>query len=157
MQVLTRRLIVVGTIALFGAAAGLTLGQFVAGPEAIGNHGTNEASSLDAGFMAEVDNGADQQGYVAQSGPSSYNCQGCDAHLHDDMIAGDDVAPADVTPLPPYRSEDAPVAPLVGAGASVRRDVPGGNPGLPGLTAPTLVVPQPESPKPDQPPALWED
>jgi hypothetical protein len=140
MQVIHRRLIVISAIALFGAAAGLTLGHFVAGPESNSSGGVNESYGLDTGLMSAEGNVADGRDSPARSGPTSYTCEGCDTRLHNDMVGGNDMAPADVEPLPPYRSEDATAAPRAGLTPSSRRDMPTVSPRSPGPAAPSPAI-----------------
>jgi len=115
MQVAARRLIVVSAISLFGASTGVALGNFAAG----GSRGTG-ADEI-AAYMTMVD-GAEGTAPAAQgdpadlairNGPSSYQCEGCDASRYNSMI---DTIVADIAPLPRYQSQDAPLP-------AVRQDV----------------------------------
>ncbi len=157
MQVITRRLIVISAIAIFGAGAGLTLGHFVAGPETSNSSGMNEIFGLDTGLVPSEQNLTGGVDFPDRSGPTSYTCEGCDARLHNDMVGGNDMAPADVEPLPPYRSEDAPVAPRAGLAPVPRRDIPVTSPRLPGLASPTPAVTPPERPKMESRPVVPAD
>lgn len=164
MQVAMRRLIIVGAIAVGGAVAGLALGNFVSGGPKM--TGLEELSAYNSMFEAS-DNGASdadaQTGFAARSGPNSYQCEGCDARLHNDMMPAG-ASEADTTPLPPYRSDDAAV-PLPPAAVPASAALPGGRPVLtrmpstPGalsatsgrIVAPaadrTIVAPPPSSPQ----------
>jgi len=120
MQVATRRLIIVSAIALFGATAGIALGNFVArGPKISGTDElANYSAAFDMNSQAPQTDDPDRT-LAAQSGPSHYNCTGCDAALYNENVGGNDM-PASTEPLPPYRVEETQEA-------AVRRDT------LPGL------------------------
>lgn len=139
MQPVTRRLIVISAIAMFGAAAGVSLGSFVTGPETNASSGMNEMFGLDGGFVTGGDNVVDSDGFADRAGPSSYNCVGCDARLHDDIMPGNDMATANIEPYPPYRSEDAPISPRAPITPAQRRDALSAGVSLPGSTAPAPV------------------
>jgi hypothetical protein len=142
MQVATRRLIIVSAIGLFGATAGIALGNFVArGPKISGMDELASYSStlvMNSQDAAPVDD--PDPTVAAQAGPNHYNCTGCDASLYNDVVGGGDMA-ASTEPLPPYQVEEEPAAPA-------RRDEAGlpprhGPP--PGSAAPTglFAIPVP--------------
>ncbi len=114
MKVIARRLTVIGAVALSGAAAGVALGDFVARP------GMSRPSAMDMtteAAGARFDDPLDpvalaRPARAAPVGPSSYSCEGCDARLHDDMMADDAISFADVEPLPAYRPEEGMVPEL---------------------------------------------
>lgn len=102
MQVMTRRLLVISAIALGGGMSGLALGNFVAGSER--TSGADELASFvqssnsqDAAMLE--DPAFANPASAAPTGPTSYDCKGCDAGLHarDDVV---DLSP--VEPMPPY-------------------------------------------------------
>ncbi len=152
MQVATRRLIIVSTIALFGASAGVTLGNFVAGGPTLS--GMEELADYSSSFVTdgkEAGLADPDPGFAERAGPRHYDCTGCDASLYHDVVdAGD---PADWTqPVPPYQSEDAalPSTPPDAPPSAPRRGTPPGSaapaalfatPVLPSAT-PVSTVPQ---------------
>ena len=102
MQVVTRRLLVICAIALGGGMSGLALGNFVAGSER--RSGADELAAFvqsNAFEATAVEDGAAfaDPVTVSRTGPTSYDCQGCDAGLHarNDVV---DLSP--VEPMPPY-------------------------------------------------------
>lgn len=102
MQVMTRRLLVISAIALCGGMTGLALGNFVAGSER--PSGAQELASFVQSNAFEDASMGDDPAFsnpapAVRNGPTSYDCQGCDAGLHtrDDVV---DLSP--VEPLPPY-------------------------------------------------------
>lgn len=109
MNVVARRLIVIGIIAASGTAAGLALGNFVAGPETFGRRGMNESDLMDinASMVPDEEAVTGSAGFADRPGPSSYNCVGCDAHPYNE--ATPDSGAIDTAPMPPYQSEDAPL------------------------------------------------
>ena len=102
MQVMTRRLLVISAIALGGGMTGLALGNFVAGSERRSGAdelaGFVQSNAFEASEVAEDSAFADPV-TVSRTGPTSYDCQGCDAGLHarNDVV---DLSP--VEPMPPY-------------------------------------------------------
>lgn len=105
-----RRLIVISAISVFGATAGVALGNFAAGGS--GSRGASEFADYSA-FLAIGDDapdaGEDKADFAARTGPSSYHCEGCDASLYNDMIDGQ---VAELLPLPAYHTQDAPLPPV---------------------------------------------
>ena len=102
MQVMTRRLLVISAIALGGGMTGLALGNFVAGSER--TSGAQELASFVQSSNAQDAAMLDDPPFAspasaAPTGPTSYDCKGCDAglHTHDDVV---DLSP--VEPMPPY-------------------------------------------------------
>jgi hypothetical protein len=130
MHVALRRLIIVGAISLFGTTAGVTLGNFVAGgPKLTGAEELVNYTSM-LGFDgndSQADTVSDPD-FARQAGPGAYECQGCDARLHNDIIPAD-TASADLAPLPAYHVEDAPLPP--------RRDVV--PPAMPSASVPEVA------------------
>jgi hypothetical protein len=126
MQGTIRRLIIVGAVSFFGAAAGVALGNFVAGgPRLTGLEELalfNAMSAATTAVRAEAPAG--RAGGRSPGGPTSYHCEGCDAQLYP---AIDITAVADTMPLPPYVPHDTdlstpgvterPMARSTGAGA----------------------------------------
>lgn len=109
MQTAMRRLIVIIAIAAIGSGAGLALGSFVAGDSRPSGAEELEAYSRSIAMGNESGPSADlaRTGFTAQSGPSSYVCDGCDARLYDDVVSDPADMAADLAPLPPYRAEEA--------------------------------------------------
>jgi hypothetical protein len=106
MQVTTRRVLVISAIAIGGALSGLAIGNFVAGgPKLDGASALANYSDLFApdNAVGSSDVSADD-GFAAEAGPSNYQCQGCDAHLTNDMVNGN---AAETEPLPPDVPDDA--------------------------------------------------
>ena len=102
MQVVTRRLLVICAIALGGAMSGLALGNFVAVSERRSGADALAAFVQSNAFeAAAVEDGAAfaDPVTVSRSGPTSYDCQGCDAGLH---ARNDSVDLSPVEPMPPY-------------------------------------------------------
>lgn len=119
-----RRLIIVGAIALCGAAAGVAVGNFAAGGQGR-QSGAEELANYSSAFKADEPAKADptdDPGFAQRAGPSSYDCKGCDSHAYNDMMPAGDYAPAQTDPIPAYRVEDAPLPPR--AGLAGRRDAP---------------------------------
>lgn len=104
MKIIARRMIVIGAIAISGAATGVALGDFAARP------GPGRAPAVDETVTARFDDPLDpvavaRPAMAASAGPTSYHCEGCDAGLHDDLVTEDAASFADVEPLPLYRPE----------------------------------------------------
>jgi len=102
MQVLTRRLLVISAIALGGGLSGLALGNFVAGGER--RSGADELAAFVQSNAFEASEMAEDRAFadpvrVSPTGPTSYDCQGCDAGLH---ARNDSVDLSPVEPMPPY-------------------------------------------------------
>ena len=114
MQVMSRRLLVFGAIALAGGMSGLALGNFVAGGER--KSGADELASFVESNAFEEAGMADDPAFadpvtVARTGPTSYDCQGCDAGLHarDDAV---DLSPVEMMPpYDPYADTEPPAWP----------------------------------------------
>ena len=114
MQVMSRRLLVIGAIALAGGMSGLTLGNFVAGGER--KSGAEELAAFVQSNAFEAAGVADDPALIdpvmrARTGPTSYECQGCDAGLHarDDVV---DLSPVEMMPpYDPYAETEPPAWP----------------------------------------------
>ena len=141
MQVAIRRLIIVSAISLFGASAGIALGNFVAaGPKATGmeelaNYNSSFDTSVAQGRSAEA-----ESGFAGRAGPNHYDCKGCDASLYNDVVPGDSAALTE--PLPPYQAEE-PAEP------ALRSDASGSAPrrgAAPGQAAPVAYLATPVLP-----------
>lgn len=143
MQVATRRLIIVSIIALFGASAGITLGNFVAGgPKLSGAEELINYSSPLVVDGKEAQLGGPDPGFAERAGPRHYDCTGCDASLYNEVVAVGDDSAALTQPLPPYQTEDAAVP-------SARPDAPGSTPRRgtpPGSAAPVALLASPVLP-----------
>ncbi|HWJ70491.1 MAG TPA: hypothetical protein VNS79_10640 [Sphingobium sp.] len=136
MQHIVRRLIVIGAVVMSGAAAGVALGDFVARPGPGRPPDVAAAPAPAARFDDPLDPVVAAAPVRAASvGPSSYSCEGCDARLHEDEVAGE-AAFADVEPLPAYRPQEDVVPerpPVRQAAVTPRVQVPGIT--LPGIDA----------------------
>ena len=114
MQVMTRRLLVISAIALGGGMTGLALGNFVAGSER--RSGADELAAFVQSNAFEAAGVEDDPAFAdpvtaSRTGPTSYDCQGCDAGLHarDDSV---DLSPVEpMPPYDPYADEEPPVRP----------------------------------------------
>jgi hypothetical protein len=106
MQVTTRRVLVISAIAIGGALSGLAIGHFVAGGPRLdgGSELANYSALFTGGNAAGSTDGQGDDGFAAEAGPSNYQCQGCDAHLTNDMVNGN---AAETEPLPPDVPDDA--------------------------------------------------
>jgi len=101
-------MLVIGAIALVGGGAGVSLGSFVAGAPERAGAGNASVAAVDLGTFpaGKVE---DRVAVPRDLAPRGYSCEGCDAGLHNDMVALDDGI---LAPLPPYHSEDKVLLPL---------------------------------------------
>ncbi|MBB5986962.1 hypothetical protein [Sphingobium lignivorans] len=110
MQRTARRLFTVGVIAFLGAVGGVMLGNFVAGGAATrGQDELADYSRMLEGMAADVTSVAAtaDRSFAPRPGPTSYECEGCDASLYDSAAA--QVVDLMVPVMPHYAPEEPPV------------------------------------------------
>ncbi len=136
-----RRVLTVSASIALGATGGVLLGNF-----ALSGVGAQSALTGAEELRALGGNSAAGE---AQSrtdlSPERYECQGCDASPINQAAMADGWQPFDSRPLPPYRSEDAPLPPpppqavrlpvLAADRDAARPDVPPAVRGVPVLAA----------------------
>lgn len=124
MRKLGRQLIVMGAVVLSGAGVGIALGAFAVQSGPSRSPGGDERALAAPGFDDPLNSVvASPSAPLTPAGPASYSCQGCDAGLHDDIVADE---AADVPPLADYRPEEGivPEQPVRQAAAPPRVPVP---------------------------------
>ncbi|BAK67608.1 hypothetical protein SLG_29330 [Sphingobium sp. SYK-6] len=110
MQRTARRLFTVGVIAFLGAVGGVMLGNFVAGGAASrGQDELADYSRMLETMTAEPKSltAAADRSFAPRPGPTSYECEGCDASLYDSAAA--QVVDLMVPVMPHYAPEEPPV------------------------------------------------
>jgi hypothetical protein len=108
MKPMAGNLAIAGAVLLCGAIGGVTLGNFVAAGGRMS--GAEELATYFSDSGAPGSSGEDElpANPMPHSGPTSYECEGCDAKLHPEPKVPD---VADYLPLPAYEVLDLPVPP----------------------------------------------
>ena len=108
MQISARYLAIIGAISLSGAMGGIVLGNYAASGER--SSGLDElAGFVPPGAGEDISSDSVYDGDLgSRSGPTSYQCDGCDAQLHParDPIEQFEAPALDM--IPPYEVYDPP-------------------------------------------------
>jgi hypothetical protein len=138
MKPMAGNLAIAGAALLFGTIGGVTLGNFVAAGGRVSGAEELAAYFSESGAASSTHEDEFATAPIQRSGPTSYECEGCDAKLHPEPEVPD---VSDYLPLPSYEVLDLPVPP--------RRDEPSVTPPLaaprPGDAQPVVPVP-PDAP-----------